>query len=55
MPYGARTMELFDQLNRLWPELKTPGITDEGRDEIILKMVPIWKDLAALSEESRAH
>jgi hypothetical protein len=43
---------LLNQLNRLWPELKTPGITDEERDEIILEMIPIWNALAALGEET---
>ena len=55
MPYRNRQAKLFDQLNSLWPALKTPGLTDEERDEIILQMVPIWKAAGALSEESTTH
>jgi hypothetical protein len=52
MSYFARRLELLNQLNRLWPELKTPGLTDEERDEIILEMIPIWNAPAALGEET---
>jgi hypothetical protein len=54
MPDRIRRAELFNQLNSLWPALKTPGLTDEERDEIILQMVPIWTAAGALSEEGTA-